>query len=528
MNASDPAVERLRLSDLLAALSLETDLAMGHPPEEAMRTCLLATALARRLGLSEPDVSDVYWISLIMHVGCTAFAHEQAALFGGDEIAVNAIGSKTDFGNPKEALGFLLELGKGLSASQQARILFIMMLRGDKIDRDIATATCEVAAITARRLGLHQAVQQGLNQLFERWDGKGTPRKLAGDAIVLPARLAQLASQAVVFDRIAGAEAAVEMARRRGGSALDPHLAEAFSRHADDLFREIHSEDSWSAVVESEPTPQRWIAESEIDDVARAFADVVDLKSAYTMGHSTAVAELSEAAGRALGLPDDEVVLLRRAGYLHDLGRVGVPNGIWEKKGSLTTAEWEQVRLHPYHSERILSRSPALASLAPVVGMHHERLDGSGYYRQATAGTIPMPARVLAAADVYQGLTQERAHRPALSRASAASRLTDEAKAGRLDARAVDAVLTAAGHDGVRPVRHEWPAGLTDREVDVLCLLARGLSNRDVGRRLFISPKTVGRHVEHIYQKLEVSSRAGAAIFAVRHELLRGTVDAEP
>ncbi len=522
MKTQDSAAERLRLADLIAALSLETDLGMGHPPEEAMRTCLLATGLARRIGLSEPEVADIFWTALLMHVGCTALAHEQAAFFGGDEIAVNAIGSKTDFANPKEMFAFLIELSSGMRPSHRARLFFVGLTRGERLGREVATATCEVAATTALRLGFPAGVQQGLDQLFERWDGKGAPRNLAGEAIAWPARVAQLAAQAIIFDRLAGVEAAVEMARRRAGTALDPHLADAFSRHADSLLREIHSVDPLSTVVESEPAPQRWIPEAELDEVARAFADVVDLKSTFTLGHSTAVAQLAEAAGRALNLPEPEVVCLRRAGFLHDLGRVGIPNGIWEKPGPLTAAEWEQVRLHPYHSERILLRSPVLSSLAPLVGMHHERLDGSGYYRQATAGSIPMPARVLAAADDFEGLTQSRAHRAALSPSAAADELASEAEAGRLDADAVDAVLSVAGQQRTRPVRQGWPAGLTDREVDVLRLLARGLSNREVGRRLFISPKTVGRHVEHIYQKLDVSSRAGAAIFAVRNDLLRG------
>lgn len=528
MNTREQPAEQLRLADLLAALSLETDLAMGHPPEEAMRTCLLATGLARRIGLSEKEAADVYWTALLMHVGCTAYAHEQAALFGGDEIAVNAVGSKTDPGNPREMLTFLLEVSEGRGLLQRARLFFMALTHGERFGREVATATCEVAALTAERLGLSERVQRGLDELFERWDGKGEPKKLRGEAIALPARTAQLAADAAVFDRLGGEDAAVEMARRRSGSALDPHLADAFSRHASDLLREVHAGDPWKAVVEAEPAPQQWIPVPGLDKVARAFADVVDLKSTFTLGHSTAVARLAEGAGRELGLSSAEIACLRRAGYFHDLGKVSVPNGIWEKEGPLTAAEWEQVRLHPYHSERILSRSPVLAPLAPVAGMHHECLDGSGYYRQATASSIPMTARVLAAADRYQGLTQARAHRPALSPSAAADRLASEAEAGRLDAEAVDAVLSAAGQKRTRPVRQGWPADLTDREVDVLRLLARGLSNREVGRRLFISPKTVGHHVEHIYQKLDVSSRAAAAVFAVRHDLLQGPDEESP
>jgi HD-GYP domain-containing protein (c-di-GMP phosphodiesterase class II)/DNA-binding CsgD family transcriptional regulator len=518
---SGPATgtDRLRLADLLAALSLETDLGMGHPPEEAIRTCLLATGLARRNDLPDDEVADVYWTALLMHVGCTAFAHEQAAFFGGDEIAVNDLGSRTDFVNPREALRFLLELGGGRTPAQRARIVFAGMTGGQRFGREVATATCEVAAGMGQRLGLSSMVQRGLHELFERWDGKGDPRGLSGAEIAAPARYAQLAAEATVFARLGGEEAALAVVRRRAGAGLDPTLADGFARWGGEILREIETGDPWHAVIDAEPEPRRWIPDAGIDDVARAFADAVDLKSPFMLGHSTGVADLAEAAGRGLGLPDPDVTALRRAGLFHDLGRVGVANGVCEKAGSLTASEWEQVRLHAYHSERILARSTALASLAPLAGLHHERLDGSGYHREAAAAALSLPARVLAAADAFQAMTQSRAHRPALSSRDAADRLHDEARAGRLDTRAVDAILAAADAPGRRPVRQGWPAGLTDREVEVLGLLARGLSNRDIARRLFVSPSTVGTHVEHIYQKLGVSSRAAAAMFVARHDL---------
>jgi HD-GYP domain-containing protein (c-di-GMP phosphodiesterase class II) len=514
------ATDRLRLADLLAALSLETDLGMGHPPEEAIRTCLLATGLARRNGLMDADVADVYWTALLMHVGCTAFAHEQAALFGGDEIAVNDLGSRTDFADPREAVRFLVDLGRGRPAAERARILFGGLARGDRFGRDLAAATCEVAAGMGERLGLSAPVRRALAEMFERWDGKGAPHRLKGEAIAVPARYAQLAAEATVYARLGGAAAALDLVRRRAGAGLDPRLAETFSRWGEELLEEIDAGDPWHAVIAAEPPPQRWIPDTGIDHVARAFADAVDLKSPFMLGHSAGVAALAEAAGRELGLSERDTTQLRRAGLFHDLGRVGVPNGVWEKVGPLTESEWEQVRLHAYHTERILARSGVLEPLAPLAGMHHERLDGSGYHRQTSAAGLSLPARVLAAADAFQAMTEPRPHRPALSPEDAADRLTDDARAGGLDARAVDAVLAAAGQARNRPARQGWPAGLTDREVEVLCLLARGLSNREVARRLFISPKTVGTHVEHIYQKLDVSSRAGAALFVAQHDLL--------
>jgi HD-GYP domain-containing protein (c-di-GMP phosphodiesterase class II) len=514
------AAGQLRLAELLAALSLGTDLGMGHPPEEAIRTCLLATSLARRIGLPDPGLADVYWTSLLMHVGCTAYAHEQAAMFGGDEICVNAIGSKTDFGNPREALAFLIELGRARPPLQRARILFVGLARGERFGREVAAATCEVAAATAPRLTLSREVQRALHQLFERWDGKGAPQQLRGEAITLPARIAQLAAQAMVYHRLGGVDAVLGMTRRRSGTALDPRLADALVRHASDLLHAIDACDPQRAVLEAEPAPHRRISDADVDAIARAFADIVDLKSPFLLGHSAGVAGLAEVAGRELGLSERDVTGLRRAGLFHDLGRVSVPDGIWDKPGPLSVGEWERVRLHPYHSERILCASPLLASLATLAGMHHERLDGSGYHRQAGAAAIPLPARVLAAADAFQAMIQTRPHRPALSTSAASDRLHDQVKTGRLDARAVDAVLAAAGQTRARPLRQPWPAGLTDREVDVLRLLARGLRTRDLARHLGISPKTAGHHIEHIYQKLEISTRAAAAMFAAQHDLL--------
>jgi HD-GYP domain-containing protein (c-di-GMP phosphodiesterase class II) len=515
------ATAELRLAELIAALSQVTDLGMDQPPEDAIRSCLLATGLARNMRLSERHAGDVYYTTLLQHVGCTAYAYETAALFGGDDIAVRAGGAKIDFANPREALPYLVfELGKGATPLFRARAVSAAISKGQKVDEELARSNCEVAVHVTRRLGLGAGVQRGLNEIYERWDGKGNPRKLSGDDVALPARFAQVASQAVLFDRLGGPELASEVVRRRAGTALDPSIADALLRHGRELLAEITSADASIAVIETEPEPHRRIAETGIDEVARAFADMVDLKSPFMHGHSVAVSGLAEAAAIDLGLTEAEVVRVRRAGLLHDLGRAGVPNGIWDKPGPLTATEWENVRLHPYHSERILSRSTALAPLAPLAGMHHERQDGSGYFRQATSTMIPRGACLLAAADAYQAMTQERPYRPALTPDAAAEQVNSESAQGRLDAEAVRAVLEAAGHPQTR-AQLTWPAGLSDREVQVLRLVSRGHSNREIARLLWISPKTAGHHVQHIYAKIGVSTRAAAAMFAMEHDLVR-------
>jgi HD-GYP domain-containing protein (c-di-GMP phosphodiesterase class II) len=225
----------------------------------------------------------------------------------------------------------------------------------------------------------------------------------------------------------------------------------------------------------------------------------------------------ASAALRA-GLGEAVAADLRRAGLLHDVGRIGVSNAVWDKPGALSESEMERVRMHPYLTQRTFSRSPRLAPLADLAATHHERLDGSGYPRAIAGGALSPEARLLAAADAYQAMSELRPHRPARSPEDAARELREEVRRGRLDADAVDAVLGAAGHRVAR--RRDGPAGLTHRELEVLALLARGLSNKAIAAQLVVSPKTVGHHIEHIYRKIGCSTRAGASLFAMQHGLL--------
>ena len=196
---------------------------------------------------------------------------------------------------------------------------------------------------------------------------------------------------------------------------------------------------------------------------------------------------------------------------------------IWEKRGPLTAAEWEQARMHSYHSERMLARSDALAPLARVAGMHHERLDGSGYYRGCQARELSPAVRILAAADAFHAMTQDRPHRPALGTEEAAAELQREVRAGRLDGDAAAAVLEVAGAGRPRRRDNLRPAGLSEREVEVARLVAAGCSNPEIAERLVISRRTAEHHVQHIYAKVGVSSRAGLALFAHEHDLIADT-----
>jgi HD-GYP domain-containing protein (c-di-GMP phosphodiesterase class II) len=518
---SAPADDRLRLAELIAALSLATDLGNAMPLEWTMRTCVIALGTGRRLGLADADLADAYYATLLRSIGCTAYASEEASLFG-DDIQYRNTYFPVDFGKPEEVVAATRShLASTAAPEVRRRAVATFLGDGPKIAVAMADAACPVAVRLATRLGMGERVCRALTQIWERWDGLGFPEGVAGDEIEVSARLLHLGVVVAVDHQQAGRELACENVRRRSGEWFDPTIAAAFLDCAPELLAGIEEETVWETVLDAEPGPHVQIPSSRVDSVAAAFGDFADLKSPYTLGHSPGVARLAENAARILGLSEHRAFALRNASLLHDLGRVSVSNAIWDKPGPLSAAEWERVRLHAYYSERVLSQSPSLAVLAPLAGMHHERLDGSGYHRAAPAAMLDTPARVLAAADVYQALTEERPHRPAFDAHAAARHLEDETKAGRLDRDAAAAVLEAAGHQA-RPSRASWPAGLTDREVEVLRLLARGRTRKQIATDLFISESTVHTHTAHIYEKTGLSNRAGVALFSIENDLIHG------
>jgi HD-GYP domain-containing protein (c-di-GMP phosphodiesterase class II) len=509
---------RLRLADLIGALSHVADLGFGLPEEHAMRTCAVAADVARRMGSPEDEVRDAYYTALLMHVGCVALSHESAVAIG-DEFAVGRASLLTNLADPEDVAATLMpEIARGLSASERARFTAWAAEHGQEFGREFDTGACEVGRDTARRLGLPEGTQRALHEVNEHWNGTSV-LGLAGDDIAPAARIARAAGDAAFLSVVKGPRGAVEGLRQRAGSLLDPAVVAALVERGDPAAAAAGA-DLYELILEIEPGPPETREPDDLPAVAAAFGDLADLKTPYLHGHSAGVAELATAAAARGGIDDAAVERLRVAALLHDLGRVGVPNAIWEKAGPLTRTEWESVRLHAYRSERILAGSPTLAPVAPLAGMHHERLDGSGYHRACGAGEIPMAARILAAADAFQAMTQRRPHRGPLPADAAAAELRRDARGGRLDPDAVAVVLEAAGRGARRRRADLRPGGLTARETEVLGLIAEGCSNREVAERLHISPRTAEHHVEHVYAKIGVSSRAAAALFALRHDLL--------
>jgi HD-GYP domain-containing protein (c-di-GMP phosphodiesterase class II) len=512
--SDSPRRPQVRLAELVATLSLGTDLGLGQPMEHVLRQCLIALRMGERLGLDEADRRVLYYSGLLAWVGCFTDAYEQAKWFG-DDIALKADGYAMDGG----AVGyFASHLGMGRSLPDRFLLGVAFLGEGRRAVVSMLENHYLAADELAQRLGFGADVRASLKQSFERWDGKHTPLGLKGEEILLTSRLIHLANVVEVLQRGRGVEAAVAAAKQRSGSEYDPVLVELFCREAADLFGDLDAATSWNTVIAAEPSLQTLITDEQVEGALEAIADFVDLKSPYTIGHSRSVADLAAEAARLYGLPAGEVTTIRRAGLVHDFGRLGVSNGIWDKKGPLTLTEMERVRLHPYLTERMLSFSASFAPLAAIAVQHHERLDGSGYPRGLSGDAITFAGRLLAAADTYQAKTEPRPHRPACTPLEAAMTLRAEVVAGRLDGDAVDAVLRAAGHRVRR--QREWPAGLTTREVEVLKLVTLGLSNREIAERLTITRKTAGNHVEHVYAKIGASNRARAALFAMKHGLM--------
>ncbi len=502
---------------MLVGLSRLADLGFGLPMGAAARSCVLATCLARSLELPAAEVQAAFYTALLHHVGCAGYAHETARLFG-DELAANRAVGRTDAASFSDVFAtFLPTLTRGKPALEQARLAFMVSTKGGRWGDQFTTTACELGRDSARRLQLPQDVQISLFHVYDRWRGKARPEGLTGEDIPVGARIARLTGIAVLFESIGGSDLAVQAVRRRAGGMLDPGLVARFTDNAAKWLTDLAETDVSSAVLDMEPHPH--VTAPDLRPVGEVFGDLADLKSPYFLGHSRAVAALAASAAGQLRLPAATRADLEVAGLLHDVGRVAVSSAAWETRGPLSTDQWEQVRLHPYQSERILAGSAELARLAPLVGRHHERLDGSGYHRGCSQEELTMPARILAAADTYRALTERRPHRAAWTPGQAKQRLLEQANQGTVDADAVHAVLAAAGH-AVPVTPRQLPTGLSGREVQVLGLVAQGCSNAEIASRLVISRRTAEHHVQHVYAKIGVSSRAAVTLFAIEHHLL--------
>jgi HD-GYP domain-containing protein (c-di-GMP phosphodiesterase class II) len=521
LDGSTGSIKSLRRAELLAAISLAIDLGLGQPMEHMLRASLIATRIAQRMGLDAQQRATVYYANLVGWIGCHADSHELSALFG-DDITYRADTYAVDMTGWAFLRLMVSHVGRGLPSWERGiRSAAFVLTARDQVAKMIHSH-CSSAGVLSDRMGLDPQVAEALAYIFERWDGRGMPNGVRGQDIPVEIHIVHLADVVEVHHRTGGPPAAVDVVRSRRGTQFSPAVAEVFDRDAAAILDGVLEMDVWTAALAQAPDRDRILNGDEIDELLRAIADFVDLKCPCSPGYSRAVAELVAAAARHLRMPPADITRLYRAGLVHGLGRLGVSNQIWDKKGPLSTAEWERLRMYPYLTGRILSRVGGLESVASLATQHEERIDGSGFPRGLAGAQLTAQDRLLAAAVAYHQLLEPHSNKPALDADGAAGQLRHEARAGCLDADSVNAVLAAAGHRTSR--RTSWPDGLTAREVEVLRLVAQGRSNREIAAELFIAEKTARNHVERVYAKLGVNNRTQATLAAID----RGLTGREP
>lgn len=512
----------LRLGELVATLALAQDNAFGQSLESQLRSCLLAVWLSDAAGLPRELHDTVYWVALLRYIGCTGHAHEVATVFG-DEIAIRAQTLVHDAANPEEVMRDVVQFATAAHPPEAREQVIAALHAGvhDWIKVNFSSG-CEVGEMLTQRLHFGPEVRDALRYTFERWNGHGFPNNVAGEAIPLAMRIVHLSHDMEAIGRLFSPMRAIEAAAERRDRTYDPYLADLFVSHGADWFERLAKLEPWDAVLALEPQPHRVLEGADLDAALEVAADFIDLKSPYMAGHSRRCAELCMEAGAGLGLSAEAVTTVRRAALVHDFGTTAVPNSIWDKPGALTRAEFDRVELHPMLTEQMLRRSAALRDLNPIAAAHHEKCDASGYHKRVRLDAANTGAALLSAADIYVGLITERADRQAFAPEDAANELRRLAAAGVLETRATQAVLRAGGHGeraaGTRRARHA--GGLSSREVEVLNLAAKGFTTREIAERLFISPKTADHHIQHVYTKIGVSTRAAAALWAMQNAVV--------
>jgi HD-GYP domain-containing protein (c-di-GMP phosphodiesterase class II) len=511
------ATGEVRAAEVIASMCLATDLGMGFPFEHGFHATLTTMRLCQLLDVDEDTVSRTYFACLLMYAGCNVDGVERSEIFGGE---MTEHLTHRQFGSAFESLGGVIRALPSPGASPARRTFQTMtgLPRAARFQSRHFAALCEVAGMLAERLGVPRSVYEMFPFLTERWDGAGVLKRAGGDEIPLPLRIITVGRDATYQRLIGDDDHVTHVIASRAGHAFDPEVAAVFLENAAHVLgpREL-SETVWEEVLASEPRPWLTLAGPAIDQALGAIGAFSDLVSPDLTGHCSGVAQLAAAAASLQGFGPAEAETIRRAALVHDVGRTAIGSRVWSKPGPLTADEREQVRLHPYHTERVLARSPFLSQLAPIAMAHHERLDGSGYHRGLDRSSLSSAARLLAVADAFQSKTEPRPYREPLSPKETTEILVGKAREGGFDPVMVMAVAEAAGE--TRPAI-DRPAGLTEREAEVVGLLARGLQTKQIARELDISAKTVDRHIQNTYRKIGVSSRAAATLFAAENGLI--------
>ena len=437
----DNAAPLVRQSEVISALSRAIDLTEGQPMGHAARSCMIGMRVAGELGLDVADRSALFYALLLKDVGCSSTAARVSEIIGGDDLGFKGGLKRIDWNRPSEAVRHIVGSTSG-SPLERARRVAAVARSGARLGDELVGLRCDRGAQILQLLSFPDATVVAMASADEHWDGRGKPAGLRGEEISLLGRLVGLAQTAEIFFAAGGPQAAADVVRRRRGTWFDPALVRLFEHVAADsaFWQQVAAPDVTAHVAAFEPPEQVVLADDDrLDLIAEAFGRVVDAKSPFTSRHSERVAETAAGIGAILGLDTPELRDLRRAGLLHDLGKLGVPNIVLDKPGKLTPEEWELMRRHPAYTAEVLAQVECLRPIAGTAASHHERLDGSGYHRGLEAPSLSLPARILAVADVYDALARDRPYRAAMP-AERVLAILDADAGARLDADSVAAL----------------------------------------------------------------------------------------
>ncbi len=463
----DLQASTVRASEVISALSYALDLTEGQTMGHTLQTCLVGMRLARAITLPDTQQADLYYALLLKDAGCSSNASKLFHIMGTDEIkAKGNLKDKDWTRNSLDSVKYAFDhVATNKPLIERLRTLLRVAASQQKDSRDLVNIRCERGASIARRMGFSLAVAEGIASLDEHWNGGGYPMGLKGEEIPLFSRIMNLAQTLAVFWTVGGPKAARDVLKSRSGRWFDPELVRAAQALGAPLYAGLESQDLIVAVSAVEPVALELHMDGEaLDGVCEAFAEVIDAKSPFTFMHSRGVARAAVAAGTQLGLSQHEIVDLRRAALLHDIGKLSVPNTILEKPGKLDDAEWAVVRKHPQYTLEILKRVPGFETLSEVAAAHHEKLDGSGYFRGWGARQMDTHMRILAVADIYDALAAARPYRGPLPRDTVFSIMGKDAPHA-LDAECLAALMAAPEAElilpaSVAPVPHTVPEPL--------------------------------------------------------------------
>ncbi len=522
MNAeADPHFERLRFTELMVCLAAAGELAFGRSANFALHSCALGLRLAEAWGLGGSELRHVYYHALLRFIGCNADTGIVAAI-AGDVIELRRAASLMDLSD-KVALGTMLEQRirasvRDASPAEADAAVQRGAMRAGEFRSEIFPGHIEVAQRLGRRLGFDDAFVAGLGQLYARWDGQGVP-PVGGESLLPAVRVVMLVQELLTHHSAGGWDRAARMLRERSGTQLDPALAALMLQRGPQLMQDLPTH--WEQVLALEPGEPGFLEGEALDDALRVLADYTDIQSPWLLRHSTRVSALAEDAARHLGMSATEQRTLRRAGWVHDIGRLAISADVWGRPDRLGQSDWDRVRMHSLYTAQILARAPTLAGFSRLASCAHERLDGSGHPRGLDARSLSLSARVLAAADAVAALGEARPHRPAFSAEGIARAVAIELRAGRLDRDAVTAVLSCLQVGAEAPAAPaELPAGLSARDAEVLADVAHGLTAKEIAYRRGGRPRAVGDRIEAVYRKIGVRTRAGATLFGMEHGLV--------